>query len=63
MYIGMVTKNSSIGKKIIRFYNSKLYILINDKPTELGLITTRKGGLTRAQKLKAVAANGEWVIV
>ena len=47
--------------KFIRFLDNKLYLKEDSKVTELGLITTRKGALTRVEKLKAVAASGEWI--
>lgn len=52
-------------QKQIKFAGNKLFLLIRDsseeKPIELGTITTKKGNLTRQQKLKAVAADGDWI--
>lgn len=49
-------------KKHIMFDGKLLYCRLDSKHSEtLGTITTRKGALTREQKLKAVANLGEWV--
>lgn len=48
--------------KFIRYIEGKLYMRNSDgKVLELGDIKTRKGALTRVQKLEAVAASGVWV--
>lgn len=54
--------------KQIQFLNGNLYLRtpsnVADNTYEvvlLGTITTRKGGLTRKDKLRAVAANGDWI--
>ena len=45
----------------LKYENKMLYLKKGKVITELGLITTRKGKLTREQKLRAVANIGEWV--
>jgi hypothetical protein len=50
-------------EKFIRYYRYKLYLKIDDNITTLGKINTRNGCLTRQQKLKAVQAEGQWVII
>lgn len=49
--------------KQVRFFKRKLYMKTDDTERELGLITTKQGGLTRQQKLMAVAANGKWITI
>ena len=53
----------SSKKKLVCFRDAKLFILINTIEIELGPISTRKGKLTRKQKLQAVGGNGDWVEV
>lgn len=50
-------------KKAIKFSEGNLYLkdLVTGEVSELGIITTLKGKLTRAQKLKAVEYTGQWV--
>lgn len=49
-------------KKRIKWDGIILYLKTPDgKVTLLGSITTRKGGLTRAQKLKAVEHTDNWI--
>ena len=51
-------------ERFAKYENAVLYIKVEDGETtitELGPIETRRGGLTRRQKLKAVAGQGEWV--
>jgi hypothetical protein len=49
-------------KKEIRYYRTLLYLRVGDGGYQvLGNIHTRLGGLTRAEKLKAVAAKGQWI--
>ena len=50
-------------KKAIKFEEGVLYLkdLVTSEVSELGIITTLKGKLTRAQKLKAVEYKGQWV--
>jgi hypothetical protein len=38
-----------------------LWLRVDGTDHNLGTISTRKGGLTHEQKLKAVAAAGNWV--
>ena len=56
-----MTKSSKKVQRYARYIDSSLYLRVDSKVTLLGTITTRHGGLTREQKLKAVAADGEWV--
>jgi hypothetical protein len=49
------------GKRLVRFDGTYLYLKVGEQESKLGFITTRKGRLTREQKIKAVAARGEWV--
>ena len=49
------------SKKYVRFDGRHLYLKIDGRVRLLGTINTRKGALTREQKLKAVARAGEWV--
>lgn len=55
----MVTTTSD--KRYLKYDDKHLYLKVNGQERKLGLITTHKGKLTRAQKLKAVARVGEWV--
>jgi len=48
-------------RRYLKYDGKHLYLRINRQVRKLGLITTLKGGLTRVQKLKAVAHTGEWV--
>jgi hypothetical protein len=50
-------------KKYIMWDGKSLYIRYDGsaETTELGSIKTRKGNLTREQKLKAVANTRQWV--
>jgi len=57
----IVATASRDSERYIRFADGVLYLKVDDKIRKLGSILTRKGALTREQKLKAVAANGEWV--
>lgn len=49
--------------KFVKYEAGELYLRVSNdgKVNLLGSISTRKGGLTREQKLKAVATTGEWV--
>lgn len=49
--------------KFVKYEAGELHLKVSNdgKVNLLGSICTRKGGLTREQKLKAVAAAGEWV--
>jgi len=58
----MAKKQGKIRKEI-KFIDGKLYLKIAEDVTELGTIITRKGCLTRQQKLQAVAANGNWITI
>lgn len=49
--------------KQIRYDGLNLWKKQNGDTILLGPITTKKGNLTRAQKLKAVANTGEWIEV
>jgi hypothetical protein len=52
------------GNKLVCWRDNKLYLKLPDGTEEcLGGIRTRKGGLTRVEKLKAVAANGDWIAI
>jgi len=48
--------------KTIRFKDGRLYRKTDIDIIDLGTIMS-KSGLTRVEKLKAVAANGEWIEV
>jgi len=48
-------------RRYLKYDGKHLHLKVNGQVRELGLITTLKGGLTRVQKLKAVAHTGEWV--
>jgi hypothetical protein len=55
-------------KKQIQFKNGLLYLKMPSdlgKDTyeiiELGTVLTKKGSLTRQDKIRAVAANGDWI--
>ena len=52
--------------KYILWDGSKLYFKNSHEEEEmivLGAINTRKGKLTRAQKLKAVQFTNEWIVI
>ena len=49
--------------KIIKYENEKLFLRRDGTVIELGTILTKRGGLTRKQKLTAVHAQGQWVKV
>lgn len=51
------------NSKWIRYDGLNLWIKQDGNTILLGPITTKKGNLTRAQKLKAVANTGEWIEV
>lgn len=51
----------SSDKKQVKWDGKYLYLRVNGTERKLGKINTRKGALTRAQKLKAVAHTNEWV--
>lgn len=55
-------KSQAKPTKIIRFSNGHLYRKTEVDIIDLGTIRS-KCGLTKDQKLKAVAANGEWIEV
>jgi hypothetical protein len=55
----MVT--SANNKRYLKYNDKYLYLKIDKQVLKLGSITTLKGKLTRAQKLRAVARTGEWV--
>jgi len=55
-------KSQAKPRKIIRFFEGRLYRKTETDIIDLGTILSRNG-LTRVQKLKAVAANGEWIEV
>jgi len=48
-------------RRYLKYDNKHLYLKVNEQVRNLGLITTLKGKLTRAQKLKAVAHTGQWI--
>jgi len=51
-------------ERFAKYENAVLYIKVEDGETiitELGPIETRRGGLTRRQKLRAVSAQGAWI--
>ena len=48
-------------ERYVKFDGEHLYLKVNNEIRKLGTILTRKGGLTREQKLKAVANTGEWI--
>ena len=50
-------------KKQIMFDGKFLFQKNSNGIEKLGTITTHKGALTRAQKIQAVANNGEWIEV
>jgi len=50
-----------IVEQFVKYDGNSLWIRVDSRVRELGLITTRLGGLTHEQKLKAVAGQGEWV--
>ena len=50
-----------LKRKLIKFDGQNLFIKIDNKVHLLGGITTRKGQLSRVQKLKAVQYTGEWI--
>jgi len=56
----MLNSKTKIVKQV-KFIEGKLYLKVNETVIELGEINTRKGKLTRVQKLRAVAALGEWI--
>lgn len=58
-----LTYNLSMFTKTVKFDGQFLWLKDHSKEQKLGEITTRKGQLTRAQKLKAVANTGQWVKV
>jgi hypothetical protein len=49
--------------KEIKYEDDLLYMKCGQTVIILGKINTRKGNLTRTQKLKAVQYNGEWVVI
>jgi len=56
-----MTPATGNDKKHVKFDGKHLYLKIDGQVRLLGSITTRKGALTREQKLRAVARAGEWV--
>ena len=50
-------------EKFLRFYRHNLYLKVNSDGIEqkLGDVKTREGNLTHEQKLRAIAAKGEWI--
>lgn len=49
------------AERFVKYDGTSLWLRVDNKARDLGLIGTRLGGLTREQKLKAVAGQGEWV--
>ena len=51
--------------KYLLWDGSKLYLKSShdEEPIVLGAINTRKGQLTRVQKLKAVQFTNEWIVI
>jgi len=49
------------NKKLLKFDGHDLLLKVDGKVRCLGSITTHKGQLTRAQKLKAVQYTGQWI--
>ena len=47
--------------KLIKYENQLLYCKYDKFVTLLGNINTKKGKLTKSQKLKAVQLEGQWV--
>jgi len=56
-----MTPAAGNDKKYVKFDSKYLYLKVDGQVRLLGPITTRKGALTREQKLRAVARAGEWV--
>lgn len=48
-------------EKFVRYDGEQLFLRRDGEVICLGIITTRKGGLTRAEKLQAVARKNEWI--
>jgi len=48
-------------RRYLKYDGKFLYLKVNGQVRNLGLVTTLKGKLTRAQKLKAVAHTGQWI--
>ena len=48
-------------ERFVKYNGTSLLLKVNGNIRNLGLISTRLGGLTHEQKLKAVAGQGEWV--
>jgi hypothetical protein len=57
--------NNNNHNKLIRFdyENNALYELVGDFEKYLGKITAKNTGITRNNKLAAVAARGKWIAV
>lgn len=56
----MINKVNNDGKLLL-FDGTYLYLQYDNNVWCLGTINTRKGRLTKSQKLKAVASIGKWV--
>ena len=56
-------KNTTDNKKFILWNGKELFLKFqnNDEIIALGAINTRKGGLRKSQKLKAVQFTGQWI--
>ena len=48
-------------ERFVRFLDFHLWLKTDGEEQDLGPIEAKKGGLTRAQKIKAVAGKGEWI--
>lgn len=53
--------NTPHREKLVKFDGHNLLLKVDGKVQMLGGIRTRKGQLTKTQKLKAVQYTGEWV--
>lgn len=60
-YWGAMNKSESSPKRLAKYDGTILWLRVNGEDHNLGPIETRQGGLTREQKLRAVAGRGEWV--
>jgi hypothetical protein len=47
--------------KFLKYKDQILYLKTKEQITTLGTINTKKGHLTKSQKLKAVQVEGQWV--
>ena len=58
----MRSKTSTNNKKLILWDGLWLYLKLPETESQLlGAINTRKGGLRKSQKLKAVQFTGQWI--